>query len=150
MPQLAACGYDAVPLLRGDAASKHGIVAPTDLATLGSSALTGGAPFEVAIHLAALNPDRRDRRSSDLEALRRANRDGTEAFVRASAEAGAKHVIYMSTANVHSTQDGVIDEHSPIAPPSAYARSKADGATVALDRAEACGMRVTIDRKSVV
>ncbi|MDY8111182.1 NAD-dependent epimerase/dehydratase family protein [Fulvimarina sp. 2208YS6-2-32] len=154
MPRLAALGHQAVPLARRDAASnaaqKGRLHAPADLASLDPDGLTGERGFDVALHLAALNPDRRDRASSEPGTLLRANRDGTRAFARAAANAGVRHFIYLSTANVHGPQPTAIREDSPVQPASAYARSKAEGEDAARAVTQATGMGLTILRPAPV
>ncbi|WP_158555068.1 NAD-dependent epimerase/dehydratase family protein [Fulvimarina endophytica] len=150
VPELAAHGHDVVPLVRSVMDGGTFIRAPSDLSALEPTAFLSGEPFDAVIHLAALNPNRSDRTSSDEAALMAANRDGTAAVMRAAAQARIPRVVVLGTANAHAPQDWPISEASPIAPVSAYARSKAEGERMAIEIARETGVTLTILRPAPV
>ena len=155
-PRLLSNGHQLTVLKRGTGAghrinaSQPEIIGSPDLAALRPDHFADHPPFDAIIHLAALNPDRGRGEASDEEALLRANRDGSLALFRAATAQGSRHLIFLSTANVHSASDRPIDEASPIAPLDAYARSKAMAEAALMDAAETSRTRLTILRPAPV
>lgn len=155
-PRLVSSGHDVTKLKRGtDAgqgaeASPEVITGPSDFAALRPDHVADHPPFDAVIHLAALNPDRGRGETSNDHALIRANRDGSLALFRVVEAHGARHFVFLSTANVHAPSDRPIDEASPIAPLDAYARSKAMAETALLAAAKTSRTRLTILRPAPV
>ncbi|WP_187289021.1 NAD-dependent epimerase/dehydratase family protein [Fulvimarina pelagi] len=150
VPELALAGHQVIALVRSGTSLPGKVAAPTDLATLPADALSGHGPFDAAIHLAALNPDRSERTSRDETALLRANRDGTVALAKAAATAKIPHFVFLSTANVHGPGNAPIVETSPLRPTTPYARSKAAAEQALADVAAATGIRLTVLRPAPV
>lgn len=108
----------------GSTAADPGIFAgPSDLADLDTGS---GWPegIDSVVHLAALNPSRREPASPD--GLRRANVEGTAALARRARREGVRRILFVSTSNVHAPGAGAVRETDPLGPQSPYARSKAE------------------------
>ena len=91
------------------------------------SRIVAGA--DMVIHLAARVHVMKERASDPLTLFRQANRDGTRALAQASAEAGVKRFIFVSTVKVLgevSSQGPLTDTTAP-APQDAYGISKLEG-----------------------
>ncbi len=91
------------------------------------SGIVAGA--DMVIHLAARVHVMKERASDPLTLFRQANRDGTRALAQASAEAGVKRFIFVSTVKVLgevSSQGPLTDTTAP-APQDAYGISKLEG-----------------------
>ena len=130
---LRDAGDTVVPLVRdgvgdGEADVFRGPAALADLDTWPD----WPAALDGVVHLGALNPERGRAGADDLAALRHANVAGTGALVRRAAREGVRRVVFVSSANVHGgPADGrPIRETDPLAPRSAYARSKAEAEEV--------------------
>lgn len=124
--KLKAGGNQVVALRRGGAASAGPdiLAGPADLAEIDRWDAWPAA-VEAVVHLAALNPGRREAGAADPAALRHANVDGTAALARRAAREGVGRMIFLSSANVHAARNGAgIRESDPLAPRSPYAVSK--------------------------
>jgi nucleoside-diphosphate-sugar epimerase len=112
-------GHGVVALTRRETSPLPGGVHRVlgDLADPASlSALTAGA--ELVIHAAGLV------RSTDVEALRIANVEGTVAVARALGP--DVPLVHVSTAGIYGLPHRTVDEFSPWSPPNEYERSKAE------------------------
>jgi len=77
--------------------------------------------FDHAIHLAAYNITHVG--AADKGMYQRINVEGTRHTLKGIR---AEHFIFMSTAKVYKDEGKPVDEHSPVAPRSEYAKSKRD------------------------
>lgn len=123
---LAADGHDIVVLRRGGPAGDGVFAAPANLAEI-ETAADWPRGIDAVAHLAAANPERGTADAADAAALASVNRDGTAALARRAAQEGVRRMVFVSTANVHAASPDPVREASPIAPQSAYARSKHEG-----------------------
>ncbi|MEF2552067.1 NAD-dependent epimerase/dehydratase family protein [Aurantimonas sp. A2-1-M11] len=123
---LTASGHEVVVLRRGGPAGDGVYVAPADHSEIMTTP-DWPAGIDAVGHLAAANPERGTANAADIEALMAVNRDGTAALARRAAAEGVRRMVCVSTANVHAASSGPVSETSPIAPQSAYARSKHAG-----------------------
>ncbi|HEY8166289.1 MAG TPA: SDR family NAD(P)-dependent oxidoreductase, partial [Gemmatimonadaceae bacterium] len=108
-----------VTLIAGD-------LADTD--TLSKASENSDAVF----HLAALV--HADPSTPEVE-FTRVNVAGTAALLDAVITSGAQRFIFFSSVAVYPETDAVMDEESPVAPQTAYGRSKLDGEELTLSRA---------------
>lgn len=115
---LVAHGHEVVALQRGPGG------APDDLVAIGD---WKGWPagLDAVVHLAALNPSRRDPAARDAARLHRTNALGTEALARRAAAEGVSRFVFLSTANVHRPKGLTpVRETDAPEPQSPYAASK--------------------------
>lgn len=125
-PRLREQGHDVVALTRGAAGHGPGTIqGPADIADI-EAWQSWPDGIEAVVHLAALNPVRKDALARDLPALRRANVEATAALARRAGREGVGRMILASTANVHAPREGLVREGDPLAPASPYAASKAE------------------------
>lgn len=93
---------------------------------------------------------------TDDETVRRytaINTEGTLALARASAAAGVRRFVFLSTITVHGLQTepgAAFTEDSPIAPANVYARSKAAAEQKLRELARVSAMEVTIIRPPLI
>lgn len=140
VPRLVADGHTVFPFRRGEGS------APTDLAAIGSWR-GWPADAEAVVHLAALNPSRRDGASRDAAWLASANVEGTRAVAERAALEGVRRFVFLSTALVHSPSDGrPIAEDDALAPQNPYAASKAAAEAALWDVASRTGLEACVLR----
>jgi nucleoside-diphosphate-sugar epimerase len=108
---------------RGVECSVVGEIGP---ATDWMAALDG---VDVVFHLAARAHVLAAAKCASESDFERVNVAGTAQLARSAAAAGVRRVVYVSTIGVHGdhTDGAALDESSPLAPVSAYARSKLRG-----------------------
>jgi dihydroflavonol-4-reductase len=98
---------------------------------------------DAVVHLAAAQHEAEAPESH----FRHVNVEGTRTLVELAAELRIRRFVYGSSVGVYgSAGDGVLDESSPLAPDSAYARTKAEAEDVArshADRLELCIARIS-------
>lgn len=126
VPRLRAAGHDVIALRRGDGAAGAGEIAgPADLAEIEDWS-EWPSEIEAVVHLGAANPQRGSRAAADTAVMARANVDGTRALAARAARAGVSQIVFLSTANVHSSGGRpAVSEGDPLRPQSPYAASKA-------------------------
>lgn len=107
------------------------------------------AGAEAIVHLAALLHVPADAPVGD-EVYERVNVQGTRHVIAAARAAGASRLVFASTVGVYGdATPGTVDEMTPIAPATAYARSKA-AAEALLMEARSIGLSPVILRLSAV
>lgn len=106
--------------------------------------------IDAVVHLAALAHGRAS--SSNYPTLRNVNALGSERLARAAAEAGVRHLIFISTNGVcgDETFGTPITEESPTAPRSPYATSKLEAERLVTAVSAGTGLRITILRPTLV
>lgn len=90
---------------------------------------------DAVVHLAGLSNDPLG--DFDPEVTHFINTEGTARVVRAAREAGVGHILLASSCSVYGpgSADAVLDEDTPPAPLTAYARSKVAAEAIVLDAA---------------
>ncbi len=114
------------------------------------SRIVAGA--DMVIHLAARVHVMKERAAEPLALFRRVNRDATRALAQASARAGVKRFIFISTVKVLGEESGagdLVDTLTP-APEDAYAISKWEGEQALAQVAAASAMETVILRPPLV
>jgi UDP-glucose 4-epimerase len=114
------------------------------------SRIVAGA--EIVIHLAARVHVIKERAADPLAQFRHTNRDGTRNLAMASAKAGVKRFIFISTAKVMGEDSGAgafTDAMSP-APEDAYALSKWEAEQALAEVAAGTGLEIVILRPPLV
>lgn len=91
-----------------------------DLRTLTAADFAG---FDAVVHLAELSNDPLGELRPDITGA--INHEGSVRIARAAKEAGVKRLVYTSSCSVYGVEAAdVVDETSPLAPQTAYARCK--------------------------
>lgn len=152
VPHLKEEGHEVVRLVRGGAGkSAGGWSGPADLRELDRWPDWPDA-IDAVVHLGAANPARGQAGAGDLDALRRANVEGSLSLAARAAREGVSRFVFLSSANVHAPRaDGqAIVEDDPIEPQNAYARSKAEAETALAKALAATATRLCILRPAPV
>ena len=140
VPRLEANGHEVLPLRRGTGSM------PIDLAAVGAWR-DWPAGIEAVVHLAALNPSRRDGASRDVAWLNRANVEGTRALAERAAAEGVRRLVFVSTALVHGPSGGrPIRESDALEPQNDYAASKLFAETALWEVAARTGLEACVLR----
>jgi len=108
---------------------------------------------EVVIHLAARVHVLHDSLAQPLAAFRDANVQGTQNLARQAAAAGARRLVFASTAKVHGEASAAgrpFRESDPLKPRDAYAISKKEAEEVLFQVAAETGLEVVIIRPPLV
>jgi len=152
LPVLEQAGYEVVAAVRTLDAPVAGNAKKVRIGTIGaqtdwSEALRGVA---AVVHLAAMVHVREG--EGDLEAFRAVNVAGTERLARAAREAGARRFVFLSSIGVHGghTIGRPFDESSPVAPHTAYVRSKAEAEQALRQVASQDGLEAVVLRPPLV
>lgn len=103
------------------------------------------AGVEVVVHLAARVHVMAEGDAAEPAAYHRVNVEGTEHLARASAEAGVRRLVYLSSLKVHG-EEGVFHEESELAPVDAYGASKREAEARLLAVGARTGLEVVIIR----
>jgi nucleoside-diphosphate-sugar epimerase len=90
-----------------------------DIRSLELSDLEG---VDAVVHLAELSNDPLGDLISDV--TYEINHEGSVRLARLAKQAGVSRFVYMSSCSVYGVADGVVDEHSPVNPQTAYAICK--------------------------
>ncbi len=78
--------------------------------------------YDVVVHVAGIAHIKETTENQDL--FYKVNRDlAYEAASKAKAD-GVKHFVFLSSMSVYGIENGVIDQHTPLKPKSAYGKSK--------------------------
>ena len=108
-------------------------------------------PADVIVHLAARVHVMRDRDPDADATYRRSNVDPTRMLCRSAAEAGARRVVYVSTAKVFGEgRERPYERTETLAPADAYARAKAQAEQVLRDVADRGSVEWTVFRPPFV
>jgi nucleoside-diphosphate-sugar epimerase len=126
LPALVQEGHEVVCTVRpGTSSSTDGVRAVRADVGTGEGIERALAGAEAVVHLAALTRFSRDGPGEALGEYRRVNVEGTEAVARAALSCGAR--IFVHASSVKAMGEGseeVLDESSPCAPDTPYAKSK--------------------------
>lgn len=100
---------------------------------------------EAVFHLAAAVPAAPGTQEHEFRVV---NVDGTRGVVSAAANAGVSAFVLFSSVKVYPETDDLLNEWSPVAPSTAYGKSKLDAEAVAFEKSDV--IRVTVLRLPVV
>lgn len=107
------------------------------------------AGVDAVVHLAARAHVLNDTDPDPEAAFMRTNAGGAAALASAAAAAGVRHLVFVSSIGVHG-MSGNLDSDSPVAPQTAYGRSKAEAERLLAGIAQASGLRMTVLRPPLV
>jgi UDP-glucose 4-epimerase len=111
------------------------------------------ADVDAVVHLAARVHVLGDNDPEAFSRFYRINVVGTERLIRAAADAGVRHFLFLSSVKVHGehTAPGIaLTENSPLAPEDAYSRSKREAESVLRTIAAETGLALTILRPPLI
>jgi nucleoside-diphosphate-sugar epimerase len=151
-PVLEQAGYEVVAAVRTLDAPVAGNAKSVRVGTIGPRTDWSEALKDVAavVHLAAMVHVRES--EGELEAFRAVNVAGTERLARAARDAGARRFVFVSSIGVHGgrTVGRPFDESSPLAPHTAYVRSKAEAEQALLRVSAGAGLQTVVLRPPLV
>jgi nucleoside-diphosphate-sugar epimerase len=149
--RLTAAGHDVTALVHSQQVQRSGPIVRGDLAdTSGFRYALNGQ--DAVVHLAARAHVLREDNGDPLAAFRAINRDASLELARASAAAGIRHFVFISSIGVNGNDSGSgrFDEQSPARPHQAYAISKHEAELGLLALAQAGTIALTIIRPTLV
>ena len=155
VPMLQKAGHDVTVAIRKDTSLVHfgnirvhniGDIGPT---TDWQKALTG---IEAVIHLAGRAHVMTEIDTDPLTSYRHINRDGTRQLAQATANAGAKRIVFLSSLKVNGEQtiETPFDESILPKPEDAYGISKLEGEQALLNIAAKSSLETVIVRTPLV